>query len=104
MPSLSAKEERVGYLASGGLSVSEHMSHGRYDVYGEADQESTDDGVDRTEERENNDQEQNGDDHWQPGQCPQAYTLGIMHLHNLLPYEIQWRACEPKRYELPCPW
>nr|DAD47305.1 TPA_asm: hypothetical protein HUJ06_017242 [Nelumbo nucifera] len=80
MPSLFAKEERVGYLTNGGLSVSEHMSHGRYDVYDEADQESTDDGVDRTKERENNGQEPNGDDHQQPSQCPQAYTLGTLYI------------------------
>nr|DAD32754.1 TPA_asm: hypothetical protein HUJ06_011605 [Nelumbo nucifera] len=43
------------------------MSLGRYDVYGEVDQENTDDGVDRTEERKNNGQEPNGDDHRQPG-------------------------------------
>nr|DAD28454.1 TPA_asm: hypothetical protein HUJ06_029922 [Nelumbo nucifera] len=76
------------------------MSHGRDDVDGEADQESTDGGVDGTEEGEDDGQEPDGDDHRQPGQSPQAYTLGVVHPYHLLPHEIQRRTCEPKRYEL----
>lgn len=58
------------YLTSGGLAIGEHVSDGRDDVNGEADEEGANGGVDGAEEGEDYGQEPYWDHHRQPRQRP----------------------------------
>lgn len=76
------------------------MGQGGDDVDGEADEERSDGGIDRSEEREDDGEEPDGDDHRQSSCCSLAQTLAFVHADCFLPHKIQGRACKSKCYEL----
>lgn len=88
-------------LSGRGRPEGEHVGQGGDDVDGEGDEEGADGGVDGAEEGENDGQKPNGDDHRQSRHRPFADALRLVHPDQLLPHEVQRRACEPERYELP---
>lgn len=76
------------------------MSKSRDNVDSEGNQKSTDGGVNRTEEWEDDSQEPNWNDDRQSSQCSQANAFGVVHSYHLLPNEVQRRARKSKCDEL----
>lgn len=87
-------------LTSGGRAESEHVCQRRDDVDGEADKESTDGGVDWTEERKDNGEEPNGHYHRKPCCGSFTHAVAVMHADCFLPDEVERRARESEGYDL----
>lgn len=94
-----ASEKCTHPASSGGAEV-HHVRCTGDDVHGERDQQRSDGGVDRSEEREGDGEEPDGEHHWDSTQGAQEQALRVVHADELLPHEVEGRHRESHCDEL----